>query len=134
MASRRRGNLVGYWGTLDASGVPQQAAITGATFSNKLYINESVMNYALLVSVSGATDITLWAANSTQLNPEGDSPDRSVVPADTFFHPVQWNSTPSKITFASSGSAYMIVPNFVCGWTAVQSSNAVSIYAGYEAL
>lgn len=134
MASRRRGNLVGYWGTLDTSGNPVQAAITGGTFSNKLYINESVMNFALLVSVSGATDITLWAANSTQLNPEGDSPDRSVVPADVLFHPVQWNNTASKITFTGSGSAYMIVPNFVCGWTAVQSSNAVNIYAGYEAL
>lgn len=134
MASRRRGNIVAYWGTLDATGAPVASAVTLGTFSKKVYVNESLMNFAFLVNVSATAVVSLWAASSTQLNPEGDSPDRSVAPADALFAPVQWNATPASASITGAGSAYIIVPDFVAGWTALKSSTSVNIWAGYEAL
>lgn len=130
---RRHGELVGYWGTLDATGAPVVAA-TGTGFSAKVFIGEAVHSYGYLVNVSGACTVTLYAAHSSQVTVDGDEPDHSTPPGDTLFLPYFYNGTAIATTFAGAGSAYVQVPNFVAGWTALKASVGVNAWAGYEAI
>lgn len=130
---RRHGQIVGFWGTLNASGVPQAAAVLSNGLSSAVYLDEATDKLGVLVSVDAATTISLLAAHSSQLNVEGDEPDHSTAPSSSLFYPVQWNGTVSSIAFAGAGSAYWVIPDFVPGWVMLKSSGAANIIAGYEA-
>ena len=130
---RRHGLVAGYWGTLDASNNPIAAAVLSNGYSKALYMNEATNSFALVISVSAATTISLLAAHSSQLTAEGDEPDHSTAPGNSYFGQVYWNSTAIQIQFTSSGVAYIQVPDFVAGWTMLQSSGAANIWAGFEA-
>jgi|SRR6476646_4394570 len=131
---RRYGQIVGFWGTLNASGVPQAEAVLAGAHSRPVYLDTAIdIGLGVLLNVSAATTITVLAAHSSQLSASGDEPDRSTAPADSLFYPVQWNSTSSALTFAGAGTASLLIPQFIPGWVKLASSGAANIIAGYEA-
>lgn len=132
--SRRHGEIVGFWGTLDSNDNPVAVAVQAGASSQAQYIGQNVDQFSFLVSVDAATSITLYAAHSSELNSEGNNPDRSVSPPISLFYPVYWNTTQIKLTFSGAGTAYVMVPDFVAGWVLLKSSGAANIYAGYEAV
>jgi hypothetical protein len=119
--ARRTGSITSFW---------NNAVVGVAGTSTARMVPRGSEQLAIFVTTSAATTITLQAAHHGDLTAAGNEPDESSPPT-TWFN-LSYLNTPLTMTFASAGSAAMIIPDFEPAWIRLLSSAAATITAGYE--
>ena len=129
MADRRHGAIDAFYGT-----APSTLVTTGApnALSRKVLAGQDSDQVVFNVSVSGATTINLLVAHASALTAEGNEPDYSTPPADSFFYPVYYTGTQMQMIFAGAGTRALMVPDWEASWIALQSTATVNAIAGIE--
>lgn len=116
---RRAGNKTALW----------NAAVTGvAGKSNVIELPRFGEVLALYITVNGATTVSLEAGSSADVNADGTLADTT----PSSFFPVFYLATAVQNVFAGSGSACILVPDFVPAFIRLSSSASVTATAGWE--
>lgn len=118
-STRRSGSKTALW----------NAAVTGINGkSNSIELPRWGDQLAIYITVNGATTITVEVGQSADINTDGTLADT----APSTWFPLFWNQTQVQNVFAGSGSASIIVPDFVAAFVRLSSSASVTATAGWE--
>lgn len=98
--------------------------------SNVAELPRRIESFAIYVTTSAATTVSVEVAHSGDLNSDGTLSDANAG----VWYVSYYLNTPLQIVFASAGSASMIVPDFVPGWIRLRSTAAATITAGWEGI
>lgn len=130
MSTRRHGAIDAFYGT-----APNTLTTTGApgSLSRKFNVGQDVDQIVIYISANGAATFSVLVAHSGGLTPEGNEPNLSNPPADSFFYPLSYTGTLQTIVFAGAATRALVIPDWTATWVALSSSATVTAIAGLEA-
>lgn len=119
MTIRRVGDKNAFW----------DAATTGAAgVSTAVEVARGLEQFAVYVTVSGATTITVQVAHHGDVTSEGLEPEGNVG----VWHDLYYLDTAISTVFAAAGSRVLMIPDFAPAWVRLKSSASVTATAGWE--
>lgn len=120
MPLKRTGQAKGFW---------DNASAGSNSTSTEVKLPYNIGKLAVWITSSGSTTISVECCHSGDpvggIQPDTNANDWGLL---------YYLNTAMQVTFTSSGTVCMIIPDFEPGWIRLRTSSAVTLTAGWEAM